>query len=166
MQTKLFLAFLPLLGLFIGCRGDDDDSIAPTECEAGLISVEEFAAQDTLTYTELNSTGLFYFIADSGDVNRRPVLTDRIAANYVGYITNGREFERTTPAGGPANFRLSEVIQGWQLGLPLIGEGGAIRLLIPAELAYGSTGSCRGGRCSICPDSDILFDIELVEILD
>ncbi|MGB3799857.1 MAG: FKBP-type peptidyl-prolyl cis-trans isomerase [Lewinella sp.] len=137
--------------------------MTPRVCEEGIISVEEFAAADSLTYTELNNTGLYYYIRDSGSVER-PVLADSVEANYTGFITNGRIFDQTTTATGTRTFPLSGVIQGWQLGVPLVGRGGQIRLLIPSELAYGSRGNCNQlGQCSICPDSDLVFDIEVVD---
>ena len=151
--------------LLLACSNDDED-VALAVCEEGLLSVEEFAAADSLAYTELNNTGLYYYIWDSGSVER-PVVTDSVSANYVGFVTNGRIFDRTTSDRGPVDFRLSRVIEGWKLGVPLIGRGGQIRLLIPAELGYGSQGSCDAlGRCSICPDSDLVFDIELVDFYD
>ena len=164
MNLRL-LTFLFSL-LFLASCGNDDEEIQPGLCEDGLISVAEFAAADTLSYTELDNTGLLYYISDSGSVDR-PVLTDSVTANYVGFVTNGRIFDQTTPTRGPVGFPLGGVIEGWQLGVPLIGKGGVIRLLIPAELGYGSRGSCDPfGRCSICPDSDLVFDIELVDFYE
>ena len=52
------------------------------------------------------------------------------------------------------------VIQGWDLGIGLISEGGKATLLIPSNLGYGP--SPEDG--SIPPDAVLIFEVELVEI--
>lgn len=149
-----------------GCLGDDDDVTTPSVCEEGLISVEEFAAADTAySYTELDDTGLLYHIIEPGTGDKVKV-SDTLIVAYRGTVTNGRLFD-SRPADNPARFPLSGLIEGWKLALPLVAEGGKIRLLIPAQLAYGSRGSCNAfGQCSICPDSDLVFDIEVIDIVN
>ena len=159
-MTYRLSALLLFLCLFAAGCIKDEDPITPGTCETGLIPVEEYAAADTFTYTELDNTGMLYYISDSGSV-ARPTLQSSVTANYRGLVTNGRIFDQTA-GRGPATFPLAGVIRGWQLGVPLIGAGGRIRLLIPSELGYGSAGACQQNVCSICPDSDLVFDIELV----
>lgn len=159
----LFLSFITVT--LVGCLGSDDDATTPRVCEEGLISVEEFAAADTLSYTELDDTGLLYYIEEPGTGDKAQI-TDSLVFAYRGAVTNGRVFDQR-PVDNPLRFKLNRLIQGWQLGIPLIAEGGKIRLLIPSELGYGERGSCNSlGQCSICPSSDLVFDIELIEIVD
>jgi len=160
-----FLSSLFVILFLTGCLGDDDDVTTPGVCEAGLVSGEEFAAADTITYTELDDTGLLYRIEEPG-TEEKVELSDTLVVAYRGAVTNGRVFDQTA-SGNPARFPLSGLIEGWKLGLPLVGEGGKIRLLIPSELGYGSRGSCNSlGRCEICPDSDLIFDIEVIDIVE
>ena len=63
--------------------------------------------------------------------------------------------------GRPITFPLNGVIQGWQDGVPGMKVGGTRRLLIPAAQAYGSASPSP----SIPANSDLVFDIELVEIV-
>jgi FKBP-type peptidyl-prolyl cis-trans isomerase len=164
MSYRTLLYFSVILFSLSSCLGDDDDN-QPGLCEDGLISIEEFATNDALTYTELDNTGLLYFIEEPGTGDRAEV-TDSLVFAYTGAVTNGRVFD-SRPTDNPLRFRLNRLIQGWQLGIPLIAEGGKIRLLIPSELGYGERGSCNQfGQCSICPNSDLVFDIELIEIVD
>ncbi|THH34992.1 FKBP-type peptidyl-prolyl cis-trans isomerase [Neolewinella litorea] len=158
-MTLRLISPLLLVLLMAGCS-KDQDATNPPVCEEGLISVEAYAAADTVTYTELDETGLLYRILEPGSAER-PTLSSEVTVNYVGSVTNGRVFDQSR--NGPVTFPLSNLIKGWQLGIPLVGRGGKIRLLIPSGLGYGSQGSCRFGQCSICPDSDLVFDIELVD---
>ena len=156
---------LPFVLLIAAC-GNDDEEITLEPCDSETMSIEEFAAADTLTYTQLNNTGLYYYISDSGDTER-PTIESTVVAHYRGFFTDGQIFDQTTAANGPVQFPLTNVIEGWQLGVPLIGEGGEIRLLIPYELAYGTDPQYdRLGRCVIPAESDLVFDIVLVSFTE
>jgi FKBP-type peptidyl-prolyl cis-trans isomerase len=50
------------------------------------------------------------------------------------------------------------VIEGWQLGIPKLKEGGSGKLLIPSKLAYGESGR---SNSIIGANEPLVFDIEL-----
>lgn len=52
-----------------------------------------------------------------------------------------------------------QVIAGWDQGVPGMRVGGQRRLVLPANLAYGSSGSGR-----IPPNAPLVFDIELLAV--
>ena len=54
---------------------------------------------------------------------------------------------------------MNRVIKGWTEGLQLVGEGGRIKLYIPAELGYGERGAG-----TIKPNSTLIFDVNLVKV--
>ena len=84
-----------------------------------------------------------------------------VTAHYTGALcANGVIFQSSHDMGQPATFPLGNVIDGWQKGVPGMKVGGTRRLLIPAAQAYGS----RSPSSNIPPNSDLVFDIELVEI--
>lgn len=88
------------------------------------------------------------------------VVTDNVTVHYTGWLaTDGTVFDSSVQRGQPATFPLSGVIQGWQEGIPGMKVGGKRRLVIPAELAYGSQGT--GG---IPPNSALVFEVELINI--
>jgi len=57
-------------------------------------------------------------------------------------------------------FGLDQVIRGWTEGVPGMKVGGMRRLIIPSEMAYGSVRAA----ANIPPNSDLVFDIELMDI--
>jgi FKBP-type peptidyl-prolyl cis-trans isomerase len=84
-----------------------------------------------------------------------------ITAHYTGAIAStGNIFQSSHDFGSPATFGLHQVIAGWTKGVPGMKIGGTRRLVIPSALAYGS----RRASASIPPNSDLVFDIELIAI--
>ncbi len=84
-----------------------------------------------------------------------------IEAHYTGaIIESGVIFQSSHDFGNPITFGLNQVIEGWTKGVPGMKVGGTRRLLIPAAQAYGS----RSPSANIPPNSDLVFDIELVSI--
>lgn len=84
-----------------------------------------------------------------------------ITAHYTGALCkNGIIFQSSHDFGKPATFGLDQVIAGWTNGVPGMKVGGWRRLIIPSEMAYGSARAAS----NIPPNSDLVFDIELVEI--
>jgi len=84
-----------------------------------------------------------------------------ITAHYTGALAkDGTIFQSSHDFGQPATFGLHQVIAGWTQGVPGMKVGGTRRLIIPAVLAYGS----KRAAANIPPNSDLVFDIELVSI--
>lgn len=138
---SLFSACLFLcMTIFMSSCGSDD-----------LVSIEEYIQQNNLQ-TEVTSTGLHYIIHNQGTAPN-PTVSSTVTIKYKGYLLNGDEFD----SSDELTYQLSGFIVGWQQGLPLIGTGGSITLLLPPRLAYGSQGSG-----PIPPNASIGFDIELI----
>lgn len=84
-----------------------------------------------------------------------------ITAHYTGALCkNGIIFQSSHDFGQPVTFGLDQVIAGWTQGVPGMKIGGMRRLIIPSEMAYGSVRAA----ANIPPNSDLVFDIELVAI--
>src|SRR3989344_103668 len=67
---------------------------------------------------------------------------DSVSVNYIGTLTDGKEFDSSYKRGQPFEFTVGsgEVIQGWDLGLIGMKTGGKRKLTIPPELGYGERG--------------------------
>lgn len=84
-----------------------------------------------------------------------------ITAHYTGALCkDGTIFQSSHDFGDPISFGLDQVIKGWTDGVPGMKVGGVRRLVIPSAQAYGSVRAA----ANIPPNSDLVFDIELVGI--
>ena len=87
---------------------------------------------------------------------------DKLTVQYVGVLyKNGKEFD-TSWGKQPFTFPLGQgqVIQGWDQGLVGMKVGGRRKLIVPAALAYGATGS----PPKIGPNEPLIFDVDLKKI--
>ncbi|WP_306520973.1 FKBP-type peptidyl-prolyl cis-trans isomerase [Rheinheimera sp.] len=86
-----------------------------------------------------------------------------ITSQYRGFLEDGSEFDSSYRRGEAFQCVLSNgrVIQGWLLGLAGMKVGGKRRLWVPAHLAYGE----RQIGTMIPPNSNLIFEIELLEVL-
>lgn len=84
-----------------------------------------------------------------------------ITAHYTGALCkDGTIFQSSHDFGEAITFPLDRVIAGWTQGVPGMKIGGTRRLVIPSDMAYGSVRAA----ANIPPNSDLVFDIELVAI--
>ena len=120
--------------------------------EKGDAFRKDFYAKNSADST---STGIVYLIQDSGSELHAVSDRDTVKVNYRGTLINGKEFD----ANEGISFPLNRVIKGWTEGMKLVGEGGKITLVIPANLAYGE----RGPR-NIGANSTLIFDVDLLEV--
>ena len=107
------------------------------------------------------ASGLQYQILQEGD-GPQPKPQDKVKVKYRGTFIDGKEFDSTEKHGGePVTFQVNGVIAGWTEALQLMKAGSKYRLFIPPELAYGE----RGSGSSVPPNSTLIFDVELLEVL-
>lgn len=95
----------------------------------------------------------------------------KVTVNYTGWFfkplarnQRGRKFDSSLDAGRtPLDFQLGagQVIKGWEQGVAGMKVGGKRTLIIPSHLAYGKRGAPGG---SIPPDTDLIFDVELLGV--
>ena len=105
------------------------------------------------------ASGLKYQDLKVGD-GPSPKMGQTVSVHYIGRLENGTEFNNSHKMGRPIDFKLGEVIQGWNEGLQTMKVGGKRRLWSPSKLAYG-----RAGRPpAIPPNSNLDFEIELLGI--
>ena len=107
----------------------------------------------------VTASGLQYQVIKSGS-GPKPKKTDRVRVHYHGTLIDGKVFDSSVNRGTPSEFPVNGVIKGWIEALQLMETGAKWKLFIPPELAYGEP-----GRPSIPPNSALIFEVELLEIL-
>jgi FKBP-type peptidyl-prolyl cis-trans isomerase FkpA len=92
-----------------------------------------------------------------------------VVVNYTGWLfkplavkQHGRQFDSSV-GREPLEFKLGAgmVIKGWDQGVAGMKVGGKRTIIIPSDLAYGKRGA---GGGVIPPDSDLIFDVELMDV--
>ncbi len=106
------------------------------------------------------ASGLRYEVLKVG-TGASPKSWDQVRVHYHGYFPDGRVFDSSIERGESIVFRLDQVIPGWTEGVQLMREGAKYRFFIPWLRAYGLQGS----PPNIPPKQDLMFDIELIEVL-
>lgn len=86
-----------------------------------------------------------------------------ITTQYNGWLEDGTLFDSSYQKGRPFQCVIGtgRVIKGWDQGLMGMKVGGKRKLHVPAHLAYGD----RQVGAHITPGSNLVFEIELLEVL-
>lgn len=113
-------------------------------------------------YTTTNS-GLQYKVINQTEEGAQPSgPTARVEVHYEGRLTDGTIFDSSRQRGETITFGLNQVIAGWSEGVQLMTEGDTYEFYIPANLAYGA----QGVPGVIPPNSDLVFEVELIQVID
>lgn len=115
------------------------------------------------------SSGIEYsddVVGTGKEIGTMPVTAQ---VHYTGWLKNpdgsaGTKFDSSVDRNEPITFPIGAgyVIQGWDLGLQGMKEGGKRTLHIPSHLGYGS----HGAGDVIPPDADLIFEVEVLKLLD
>ncbi|MEI6947716.1 FKBP-type peptidyl-prolyl cis-trans isomerase [Paraflavisolibacter sp. H34] len=168
MMRKLILAVAVIFSL-AGCLKKSDNSVTCT-FDPCAVKAPDAEIQQVKTYIDTNGivatqhcSGLYYTVLSEGS-GKTPQTCLGVIARYKGSLTNGTVFEDQSTGEG-VEFNLGYVIRGWTIGLPLVKNGGKIRLYIPPSLAYGSTARTdANGNVVIPANSILIFDVEILAV--
>jgi FKBP-type peptidyl-prolyl cis-trans isomerase FkpA len=156
--------FVLLLSLFflmiIGPRCVKSSACTPKTPSSEVAQIQNFATTNGINAVA-HSSGLYYEIIDPGS-GPTPSQSSNVVITYTGMLLDGTVFDqRTTPNNTTTDppWPLSQLIEGWKVGIPLIQKGGHIKLIVPSSMAYGCAGY------GIIPaDAVLYFDINLVDV--
>jgi len=131
-----------------------------TSCTKNFIRIDEDIILQYISDNNLNAeptgSGLYYVVNTNGNGNF-PNITSTVRVDYRGTLTDGTIFDESGPNG--VTFPLTNVIQGWQEGIPLFSEGGSGILIIPSGLGYGNQAIGNIPRNSV-----LIFEVNLIDV--
>jgi peptidylprolyl isomerase len=175
-RALLGLAALSAAGLIAGCGGSGSSSSigvgTENKADEALAKAGEVKVASTPTSGPLATepkvtppTGAAPTKLEKKDLivgtGKEAKAGETVTVNYVGVLyKSGKEFDASWKRKEPFQFKLGQgaVIKGWDQGVPGMKIGGRRELVIPAELAYGKTGS----PPTIPPNAPLVFVIDLL----
>lgn len=118
-------------------------------------SASDFPAKGASAATR-TSSGLMIQVIRDGK-GERPTDSDVTLVNYKGTLRDGHEFD----AGQQVPFPVQGMIPGFTEALKKMQAGGAYRLCIPSNLAYGD----QSPSPEIPANSALMFDVDLIAFM-
>lgn len=125
--------------------------------EEGNAFLEKNKARSGVQTTE---SGLQYEVLIEG-TGAKPTAEDQVRVHYHGTTIDGKVFDSSVDRGEPAVFGVGQVIPGWTEALQLMPVGSKWKIYLPSNIAYGE----RGAGNDIKPNSALIFEVELLEIV-
>lgn len=160
VKQSWMLAAVLVLGMALmtsSCNKDNGCNGKSVESEDAVMKA--FMQANGINGTR-HSRGFYYEILSPGS-STKPLQASLIYCTYKGTLLDGKVFDEQANPGN-TGFRLNATIEGWQLGIPLIGKGGRIKLVLPSSLAYG----CEGSGEDIPANSPLYFEVSLVDFFN
>jgi FKBP-type peptidyl-prolyl cis-trans isomerase FkpA len=131
---------------------------SPTSAAEDDATMKAYISANGITASQ-HSSGMYYQIIEEG-TGVNPTINSIVSAKYTGRLSDGSVFD----SGDSVAFPLSQVIPGWQIGIPLVKSGGTIKLIIPPSMAYGCEDQKRGGVTIIPGNSVLVFDVKVLKV--
>jgi rhodanese-related sulfurtransferase len=103
-------------------------------------------------------------ISDKPGMGKKIIHHSWVQLEYTGSFENGEIFDTNIGKDRPlvVQMGMKEVISGFEQGIIGTTKGTKRKIKIPAELAYGE----KGGGDVIPPNTDLIFDFEIIDVLD
>ena len=155
------LIFFSLTLTIISCSQENIEfnRTKQEQLELDIKRIEGYISENNLDGFLSTEKGLYYKLLGDGN-SIFPISGDTLSVEYIGKFLDGSEFDRSN-TDQPFEFVLGmgQVIEGWELGLTKIDEGGSGILIIPSGMGYGQS-----PNGSIPENSVLIFRIDLVDV--
>ena len=103
-------------------------------------------------------------ISDKAGEGKKIIHHSWVQIEYTGSFESGEVFDTNVGKNRPlvVQIGMKEVIPGFEQGIIGTTKGTKRKIKIPAELAYGEI----GGGDVIPPNTDLIFEFEIIDVLD
>ena len=103
-------------------------------------------------------------ISDKPGEGKKIIHHSWVQIEYTGLFESGEIFDTNVGKNRPlvVQMGMKEVIPGFEQGIIGTSKGTKRKIKIPAELAYGE----KGGGDVIPPNTDLIFEFEIIDVLD
>jgi peptidylprolyl isomerase len=103
-------------------------------------------------------------ISDKPGDGKKIIHHSWVQIEYTGSFESGKVFDTNIGKDRPlvVQMGMKEVIPGFEQGIIGTTKGTKRKIKIPAELAYGE----KGGGDVIPPNTDLIFEFEIIDVLD
>jgi FKBP-type peptidyl-prolyl cis-trans isomerase FkpA len=139
-----------------------------TQLDADTVALDTYLEAEEIANVIKDSTGLRYVITTEGGNGPTATLYDRVKINYTGkMVVNETTF--FTGSSQPTDVFDSRVINylhGIQAGLRKMKAGAKATLYVPSVLGFGNQPVTGANGISVPPNSNLIYEIELLEIID
>lgn len=137
----------------------DEEVANSDEAKNNLKAGKEYIEQKLKEGYVQDSCGIAYLIETPG-VEPNVKTTDRVIVIYTGKTIDGEVFDTNADNDSPRAMRAASFVPGFKRALTLLGKGGKMNVVIPADQAYGLDGA--GDK--IGPNQTLVFDIEVRDV--
>ena len=173
-MSRVLFILLFLCSFLAACTKATDTGLVAEKAQAVIDDkmISDYLAQNPgLNAKRIDTTGVYYIIKQVGSGNNLFTNSTQVTVADTGRLLNppytGQIFTETNDFH--PSYVLSQVITGWQIGIPNCKKGGIIRLLIPSRYAYGpnpqpNIGPQVGLTAGLPKNAVLDFDIQLYDI--
>lgn len=151
---RRYLMLLVLTAAIIGSCSKKEKPCVSKSVEEELPAMKKYAEDNSINYQQ-HESDILYEIIEPG-TGAQPTSSSTVKAKYEGRFLNGQKFDESTDG---VSFNLSQVIPGWTTIVPLLKEGGKMKVIIPSSLAY----DCHPYYPAF-HNKPLYFSIELLEV--
>lgn len=148
---------------------NDQDAFDSYQADQAAASQKKLAESQKAIIEEINAkwpdakvsdSGIRYIIEVEGSGDK-PSVGTKVTAHYTGMFMDGKVFDSSVQRGTPFDVQVGvgQVISGWDETLLDMKKGEKRTIILPPELAYGSSGA--GGV--IPPNAWLVFEVELLD---
>ena len=162
-MNKWLLPILFVCSIVVGCgKGNSAELDVKAQAKIDDKVITDYIAAHSLTTAKKanDTTGVYYIVLQPGEQNDLFTSSTQVTVGDTARVlSTGAVFAQTNDFH--PSYTLGQVMIGWQLGIPKIGKGGRVRLLVPSRDGFGQYPQTQLGL----PAHAVLdFDIVLYDI--